>query len=176
MDPALTAVLSGAVGGALIQSIVGPMVSQARDRKSARAKVLEHIAEVENLRWAPSDAAEFKRAVLAVRASALVASAPYRLVNGYLMFAQIAHAVSDLDFEESGGHPESGGIPVPIADLASQSCKFLVAQLWYPHRLRIFRRTHAQELRDMRQFVLEDPAQKELLHLFKRFEENSFVI
>ena len=136
----LTALVGGAVGGAAIQTALGPLFGQVHERRSFRADVLASIAVVENERWATSDAPDGLRdAVVSLRATTLVAGLDKRVVDFYALVAgagwQVSHAGWEVYPDEEGA-----GIPAELADLISEAAAVLAAYAWRPYWRRLFLR------------------------------------
>ena len=96
----------GAVGRAVVSAIVGPLIAQRHERRELRAAVLRGISQVERSRWAtPGSWDDFRVAVVALRAAALVAGAKREIVEYYLFVAQVAGKASSDDLELNRGCP-----------------------------------------------------------------------
>jgi hypothetical protein len=135
-----TALVTGAVGGAAVQSVLGPLISQRHERRDLRAAVIRGISEVEIGRWASSERPyqEFLTALAAVRAAALVASIPRELADRYVRFAFVARRTSDISWEEYAQDPETGGgIPVALSALVTTAADLLMEYAWHPYRRRL---------------------------------------
>ena len=100
-------VVAGTVGGALVSSVLGPLITQGRERRDIRADVLRGIGDVERARWAPVEREDFRAAVINLRAAALVAP-------------------------EFGG----GAIPSALGELTRDAAKLLTDSVWHPYRKR----------------------------------------
>jgi hypothetical protein len=77
-------IAAGALGGALVTSVLQPTISQRGARRDVRADVLRRVADVESTRWADESYPEFRTAIIHLRAAALVAGANRRVVDRYL--------------------------------------------------------------------------------------------
>ena len=128
----IAALVGGAVGGAAVQSVLGPLFGQIHERRELRAKVLDSIAEVERERWASSDdRSGFRAAIIGLRSNALVAGVSRTLLDTYILAAAAAYGESLRGWERSGD-PEAGGISVPLADYVKRCADALTWQIWHP--------------------------------------------
>lgn len=128
----LTALVGGAVGGAAVQSVLGPLFGQVHERRELRAKVLDSIAEVERKRWAASeDRSGFHAAIVGLRSNALVAGVNRTLLDIYVLAAAAAYGKSLIAWEISGD-PEAGGISIPLANYVKECAAALTWQVWHP--------------------------------------------
>ncbi len=144
---------SGALAGAVASSILGPLIAQRRERRDLRAAVLRCVAEVERTRWTPADRQAFREAVIACRASALVAGINRDLTDRYLFFAEVGRRSSEWA-EEVQPEPEGGGsIPSDLAKLIRQAATLLVNHLWHPYRTRLRVRWQLRRLARSREEV-----------------------
>jgi hypothetical protein len=124
--------VGGAVGGAAVQSVLGPLFGQVHERRELRAKVLDSIAEVERERWASSDdRSGFRAAIIGLRSNALVAGVSRTLLDTYVLAAAAAYGESLRGWERSGD-PDAGGISVPLADYVKHCADALTWQIWHP--------------------------------------------
>lgn len=128
--------VTGAIGGAIVSSVVGPYLSQSKDRKSARATVLSAIRKVETVRWADENTthSSFRDEIANLHASALVAGADRNLTECYARLATVARTVSEEELETTGGYEGSGGIPSGLSDLVRDAAEVLIDSLWRPAR------------------------------------------
>jgi hypothetical protein len=141
-DSVIIQLATGALGGALVSSIIGPYLTQSRERKSGRAAVLNSIRKVEAARWADTATpyTAFYEALAELYASALVSGADRGLTVCYARLATVARGLSDEDLEETGGYENLGGIPPDMADLVRDAAEALVETQWRPFRSRPFRK------------------------------------
>ena len=128
--------VGGALGGAVVSAIVGPLIAQRHERRDLRASVLRAISQVERTRWAPISWEDFREAVVALRAAALVAGANREIVDYFLFLAQVAQEASSNNFEPSDDPIYTGGISTVLADLVRDAAENLVDHLWHPVRKR----------------------------------------
>jgi hypothetical protein len=153
----VTALVGGAVGGAAIQTVLGPLFGQVHERRSFRADVLASLAVVENERWASSDTPDkLRESVTSLRAASLVAGLDKRVVDFYAVTAaagwQVSHAGWQVDPEEEG----AAGIPVALANLISEAAAVLAAYTWRPYWRRPFLRRDLRRLGKLKDAVTED--------------------
>ncbi|MBL8160001.1 hypothetical protein JNJ66_06100 [Candidatus Saccharibacteria bacterium] len=126
--------LVGALGGAVVTSILGPYLMQSKDRRTARAKALNAMLEVEANRWHPVGYDTFKLKVIKLRAAALIATTDRELVESYIYISAVAHNYSCSPDNEFNDDEHSGGIPVELAAAAREAGEHLTKVLWYPVR------------------------------------------
>lgn len=131
--------VGGALGGAIVTSVITPLLAQRIDRRQHRASALSALGLVEQSRWGDEDFDGFREAVRKLRTTALVAGADRTLVDRYLHYAQVARQMSDWNVEKAHGYPEAAGIASGLADLVQTAAEALVDHLWHPWRSRIFR-------------------------------------
>jgi hypothetical protein len=126
----------GAFGGAVASSVLAPIIGQRRERRDLRATVLRWIGELERKRWADASLDEFREAVVAVRAAALIAAAQRDVIDHYVFLAQVARQASDAGMEQSGD-PAAAGIPTALFNLVAEAASLVVDHLWHPYRKRV---------------------------------------
>jgi len=131
--------VGGALGGAIVTSVITPLLAQRIDRRQHRASALSALGLIEQSRWGDEDFRAFREAVRKLRTTALVAGADRTLVDRYLLYAQVARQTSDWNVEIADGYPEAAGIPTSLANLVRAAAEALVDHLWHPWRTRIFR-------------------------------------
>lgn len=78
--------LQGALAGGAIAAFVSPVIAQRSDRRTARAKAREKLAEAENARRDPG--AAFPQILIQLRTAAMVAGVPRSVVEKYISVAQ----------------------------------------------------------------------------------------
>lgn len=129
--------VGGAFGGALASSVLGPWISQRRERRDVRADVLRAVGEVERSRWAPVQREDFRAAIINLRATALVAGTNREAVESYARLAQYAQRMSEESWSVTGD-PEAGGgsIPGSLGEPTRQSAALLADIVWHPYRKR----------------------------------------
>jgi hypothetical protein len=144
----------GALGGAVAQSVLGPLFSQRNERRELRAKVLHKIAEVENVRWVPADRDAFLKAAHELRSLALVAGLNRKPVEFYVVVAAAAREKSEWSLEMAGGDIDAGGgIDTSLADLTSEAAAYLTDCVWHPNLQRPVTRLRLRRLRKKQEEV-----------------------
>lgn len=146
MTVGVAELVGGALGGAIVTSVITPLLAQRIDRRQHRASALSALGLVEQNRWGDKDFQAFREAVRKLRTTALVAGADRTLVDRYLLYAQVARQTSDWNVESADGYPEAAGIPTSLANLVPATAEALVDHLWHPWRTRIFRAHTVRQL------------------------------
>ena len=135
--------LTGALWGALISSLVAPYILQTKERRVIRAQALNAIFEVELSRWAEgTDYQKFRKDITTLRAAALVARVDRKMLEHYVYLAAVSRFCSDNDL---AGDPEEeyrGMIPSELSNLTQSVAEDLTILLWHPLRSRPFKRKH----------------------------------
>ncbi|MFG1909012.1 hypothetical protein [Kribbella sp. NPDC048928] len=90
------------LGAALIGGIIAPYVTKSRERREARAEVLNAILELEQRRWGEIGYDQFQRAAFALQATAVIARVPRWAVVAYLDVAKAARDTS-REFDSDDG-------------------------------------------------------------------------
>jgi hypothetical protein len=132
----LAQLVGGAVGGALITSVVGPLISQRHERRDVRANVLRAVAEVERARWAPAEREPFRATIINLRSAALVAGVNREAVESYARLAQYAQRMSEDSWEVIPDEEFGGGIPGSLGDLTRHAATLVTDIVWHPYRKR----------------------------------------
>jgi hypothetical protein len=152
----VTALVGGAVGGAAIQTIFGPLFGQVHYRRELRAKVLNALAEVERERWASSeDRSGFRAAIGQLRSTALVAGVNRELVDSYALAAAASYGHSLRDWERHG-NPDGGGISMPLSHYVTQCAEALTFYVWHPRWAGAIRRLTMRRLQKARAKTSEE--------------------
>lgn len=130
--------IAGALG---IGSILGQLVAAGKDRRVARAAVLQALSDVETARWAPTAEGEpsFAKAARTLRAAALIAQIPRTPVRVYLLLAEVAHWESLESLERTGDPELGGGISMDLADVVRDAGRALTSAIWAPQGFRWLR-------------------------------------
>lgn len=136
----------GALSGALVTSVLGPIVAQRRERRDTRADVLRAISTLETTRWAPREWDDFRKGVSTLWAAALVANAPRALVAEYIQLAYVARRASERSWEELPDEEHSGGIPGDLASLTRDAAATVIDHIWHPHHRRLLTRRDLKRL------------------------------
>jgi len=127
-------VVAGTVAGALVSSVLGPLITQGRERRDIRADVLRSVGDVERARWAPVEREDFRAAIINLRAAALVASVNREAVDRYARLAQVAQRMSEDSWEVIPDPEFGGGIPGALGELTRGAAKLLTDSVWHPYR------------------------------------------
>jgi hypothetical protein len=138
--------LMGAVGGAIITSLIAPYVLQNRDRRKARAEVLNSLLEVEQARWHDVSHNFFRNKVAKLRASSLIAKSSREVTEYYIYLAGICRQYSEIDAKE--GPFKDGSIPGELGDLVKDAVELLTNILWHPWRTMPFRNKSLKKLQN----------------------------
>lgn len=130
----VTALTGGALGGAVVQSILGPLFGQRHERRELRAKVLRKIAAVEDTHWVPAKKEAFLESANELSSLALVAGINRRAVELYLVVAAAAREKSEESLDRAGGDLETGGgVRLSLSQLARDAAAFVTDCVWHPH-------------------------------------------
>jgi hypothetical protein len=129
--------VAGAFGGAVVSSVLGPLIAQRRERRDVRADVLRALGAVERTRWAPVEREDFRAAIIGLRVAALVAGANREAVETYARLAQYAQRMSEDSWKVVADPEFGGGIPGTLGDLTRSAASLLVDNLWHPYRKRL---------------------------------------
>lgn len=124
--------VGGALGGAVVQSVLTPLIGQRHERRDLRAGVVRSLAELQRTRWAPHSKEKFRRAVTDLRTAALVAGVNRALIEEYISFACAGRALSERSFEENPDPEFGGGIDVGMADLIADAAAAVLDFTWHP--------------------------------------------
>jgi hypothetical protein len=138
--------VGGALGGALASSVLGPLISQRRERRDVRADVLRAFGAVERTRWAPRERDEFREAVIDLRSSALVAGVDRRVAEAYLQLAQVARRMSENAWEQYPDEEFGGAISSLLGNVIRDAAEMLSEVVWHPHRTRLRTRERLRSL------------------------------
>jgi hypothetical protein len=140
MSVDVVTLVGGAIGGAAVSSVLGPLFGQVHQRRELRGRALASLADVERERWAENeDRAPFRSAVTGLRANALVAGVSRYLIDTYLEAAAAGYSMSLRNWEMSGGDPEGGSITVPLSVYVGECRAALNQSLWHPTWSRVIR-------------------------------------
>lgn len=121
---------------ALIGGVIAPQITQSKERREARAVVRERIADVEALRWLEQPYQDYKRALAALEAAALVARVPRPVVQRYV---RASEAARDVMVEAPGPDGEDASFlpDGPEALAVASALEGLSAALWHPWLARL---------------------------------------
>jgi hypothetical protein len=125
------------LAAAVLGGVIAPQLSQTKDRRAARAAVRERIAEVDALRWDDEPYLEFRRALAAFEASAILARVP----RGRAV--QLVHAAEEVR-KASQTYPDGpDGEPITVVvdhekdEAWTHAIEELGRTLWHPWLARI---------------------------------------
>lgn len=124
---------------ALIGGVIAPQITQSKERRAARAVVRERIADVESLRWLEYPYTDFKRALAALEAAALVARVPRTAVQRYVRASEAARGAMK-EAPGAGPHGEDASYllsDAPEALAPASALEELSAALWHPWLVRL---------------------------------------
>jgi len=127
IDAAAIAAAAGALG---LGSVVGAYIAGGKDRRAARAAVLDHIREIEFERWAPTDWLKLRRHTTALTAGALVAQLPREVVAEYVALVQAAAQLSQENYEADPESEYANGINGKVADLVESAARLVIVVAW----------------------------------------------
>jgi DNA helicase IV len=123
--------LVGSLGAALITAIIAPHFTQAAERRTARGQVRERLAEVESLRWEDESYLDFRKAVAALEAAAIIARVPRAAVRSYVKTAEAARQASETYPEGPDGEPITL-VSTELADRVQDELERVSQVLWHP--------------------------------------------
>jgi hypothetical protein len=138
MDDWLT-LLQGALAGGAVGAVVSPYIAQRSDRRAARAKAREKLAEAENARRGESS--DFPGISIQLRTAVMIAGAPQVLLEKYISAGNtyrelVLEADSRKVSRKRRSKPENwsgflNGDAIIIAAMLSNA-------LWHPWTGRVF--------------------------------------
>lgn len=152
--------LTGAIGGALISSVLGPYFTQSKERRQARADVLNALMQVEDTRWADQETTyvDFRKAITTLKAAALVAGINSDITDTYTRLAAIARRTSQDNYEEAPDEEmASGAIPIELSDLTRDAAEVLITGIRRPFTSRWQRRQLLKAIAAKTKEVKKDP-------------------
>lgn len=131
-DLATVTTLATALG---VGGIIGQWYGAGKDRRTARAAVLQELAAVERARWwTVEHGADWSKLELTIRnlqSAALIARVPRSAVMPYSQLATAAFQAS-CDEAEERGDPDYAGIPTEIADAVREAAEVVSRAAWSP--------------------------------------------
>lgn len=123
----ITSLIAAVIGG-----IVAPQVSQAKDRRAARAAVREKVADVDALRWNDESYIEYRRAVAVFESAAILARVPRHIVLGFLRAVDDAREASETIPKGPDGEPVSVLMDQQKDEAVRRAMEQLSFSLWHP--------------------------------------------
>jgi hypothetical protein len=126
-DLALIASILTAAG---VGSVVGTLVTQSRDRRGSRARVLAAIAAVQDEEWRrPLSFRPFYAALHELNQAALIAGLPRSLLREYVAAASaMLHHV----YNEQQADVQPRTLPEGLADYQSAAAAAMISMTWHP--------------------------------------------
>lgn len=128
------------LASAIIGGIIAPQLARASERRLARASVLEKLGEVEGLRWDDEPYHDFRRALVALQAAAIMARVPRKSVDLYIAAALAARDASET-FDGAGPHDEPASVLLDNekAEAVGAALAAVSRLLWHPWMGRLVR-------------------------------------
>lgn len=131
--------MQGALAGGAVGAFVSPIIAGRSDRRVARAKAREKLAEAENARR--DKFADFSKIAIELRTAAMISGAPRLLVEKYISASDTYRNFVVLEFDparisrNSQSKPEnwSGFLNIDVVMIANMLSK----SLWHPRAGRI---------------------------------------
>jgi hypothetical protein len=126
--------MQGALAGGVVGAFVSPYIAGRSDRRMARAKAREKLAEAENARR--DELADFSRIAIELRTAAMISGAPRLIVEKYISVSDTYRDYVVLKFDpgkisrESQSRPENwpGFLNIDAVMVAGMLSK----ALWHP--------------------------------------------
>ncbi|MPZ65666.1 MAG: hypothetical protein GEU83_09180 [Pseudonocardiaceae bacterium] len=125
----------------MIAATIAPQFTQAAERRAARGQVRERLAEVEALRWEDESYLDFRKAVAALEAAAIIARVPRAAVRSYLKTAEAARQTSETYPEGPDGEPITLLADEELADRVQDELERVSQVLWHPMLGRLAQRS-----------------------------------
>jgi hypothetical protein len=119
------------VGGGLTGTLVSTYVTGGRERRAARAKVRECLAETENTRWLDADYQEFRKALIRLDSAAIIARFDRALIHRYTYLAEVAHYAEIVQKGETDWLPPRT-LPLELAALLESVVVMIANEAWRP--------------------------------------------
>jgi hypothetical protein len=136
--PLVVSVL-GALG---VGSVIGQWVAGGKDRRAARAAVLDKLGAVEAVRWYEGDrTADSEKLVAAIReleTAALVARVPRAAVVPYAQLAAGGLWYMHDEVERTGGDDDMAALSWPVSDAIHGAAEIVSRAAWSPPAIRLF--------------------------------------
>lgn len=120
---------------AVIGGVVAPRVTQAKDRRSARAAAAQELGSFELARWWPDSYEHYRERHIAFRSAAIGAGLPKRVLDEYVRLSRVARLASYRAGEEAkakGENPWGGRIDPLLYDLVAEAADIVFECLWHP--------------------------------------------
>lgn len=144
--------------GAIISSLIGPYITQSKDRRRARADVVKTITEVETVRWGDDKYPELNKAIAELKSMSLIAMADRNLIDYYSKLALTSYKSAKL--QEVEGGEEIWMIPAKLSDHIEDSLESLSLTLWHPWRTKLKRKKFKDNLEKKELKLRKDKTQE----------------
>lgn len=122
------------LGAAVIGGVVAPHVTQARERRQARAAASNALFAVKQARWGNVSYSEFRMALYAFQGAALCAGLPRSMIRCYVGMARVARYVSWASYqsavEAEEGYAEA--IDARLEQTVQAALDMVTDALWHP--------------------------------------------
>ena len=112
-------------------TLVSTYVTGGRERRAARAKVRECLAETENTRWLDADYQEFRKALIRLDSAAIIARFDRALIHRYTYLAEVAHYAEIVQKGETDWLPPRT-LPIELATLLESVVVMIANEAWRP--------------------------------------------
>jgi len=142
----------------LLDGVVAPQVTQARERRSARATAAERLGGVEMVRWWPATYSEYRERLILFRAAAVGANLPKAVLDEYVRLSRVARLASFSAGEaakDRGESPWTGRIDPRLHDLLEEAVELVLMCLWHPWRSLPRYRRHLRQQRRRQTVALQ---------------------
>lgn len=129
------------LGAAVIGGVVAPHVTQARERRQARADASNALFAVEQARWGNVGYSEFRKTLYAFYGSALSAGLPRPMIRYYVGLARVARYASWASHRSKPQTEESYADPIDarLEEGVQEAVEMITDALWHPVRRRLRR-------------------------------------
>jgi len=164
--------MQGALAGGAIGAFVSPLIAQRSDRRAARAKAREKLAEAENARHDPS--AAFPEIVIQLRTAAMIAGVPRSVVEKYISTAEEfrKHGLSDKGMRGGVDRSAPQNWPGFLQVDSVMAASILSSVLWHPWAGRVLAGLRLRfRLWKWRRRMMVMTIQSALLHYTKKGKE-----
>jgi hypothetical protein len=130
MEPKDIATVVSVISALGVGSLIGQWFGRGKDRRTARAAVLDKLAEVEEVRWyrGPSDEDSFQKLIKQLETAALIARVPRAAVKQYHGLALGVLLISKFNNERT----DLGSIPTEMSDAVHDAAEIIQKAAWSP--------------------------------------------
>lgn len=150
---------ASAIGGALISSLIGPYITQSKDRRNARANVIRSLTDVEKLRWGKNQYQELNSAIAELKSAGLIALADRQLIEYYSSLALTSYHSAREDIVE--GEEKMWLIPLALGKHIDDTLESLSLTLWHPWRTKLRRNAMLRVLKQ-KEFEIRTSKDKDI--------------